>query len=147
MKLIIFDIDGPLNGGSIHDGRHFLPECVAALNKIIYATGAKLVISSTWRGLIENKHMDYYGFGKMLRSWGIRGADVIGHTRPSQSNEPRWMQIRDWLKENRSPDGIRKICILDDDPDAFGGRPGVRTAGGVGLTEADADAAIEILNG
>jgi hypothetical protein len=145
MNVIFLDIDGVLNRHG--NGKDFEPDCVAAFNRVVKATNAELVISSSWRHMIIGGHMSLLGFGKLLRSHGIHGTSVIGHTRSARSDEPRALEIADWLRENRSPDGVRKVCILDDDPDAFGGRPGVQTAGGVGLTETDADLAIDILVG
>jgi hypothetical protein len=142
-NLIVLDIDGVLNRHQ--NGRDFEPDCCAALSRILYATRASIVISSTWRGLIRMGDFSLAGFERMLRSHGIRGGSVIGYTRASRSGETRAMEIGDWLKENRSPTGERRICILDDDQDAFGGRPGVLVNGRVGLTEADADEAIAIL--
>jgi hypothetical protein len=53
------------------------------------------------------------------------------------------MEISDWLKVNKGV--CSGYCILDDDPEAFGGRPGVLVAGMKGLTTEDAAMAIEIL--
>ena len=52
MKIIFLDIDGVLNvipQGRDEYGAIFHPEFVANLKHIIDKTGAKLVISSTWR--------------------------------------------------------------------------------------------------
>lgn len=143
MKIIFLDIDGVLNRHG--DGKDFEPECVANLNRVLTATGAKLVISSTWRGLIENEHMDRWGFCVLLRSHGLKMAEVVGHTRPSEGGEKRVWQIRDWVFDHKHEFGTTRYCILDDDPNAFGSWPGVLVDGRVGLTAKDADAAIEIL--
>lgn len=146
MKVIFLDIDGVLNSTSQQTpaiGNEFLPRCVRELNRIIALTDAKIVLSSNWRYLIHNGHMDLDGFGVLLRSHNIRG-ELIGFTRESEDGEHRWTQIRDWLRANVSGTDCR-YCIIDDDPYAFGGRPGVQTNGN-GLTESDADLAIEILN-
>lgn len=149
MKLIFLDIDGVLNDWerSWRDVPDYNPEivprCVRALNRITCTTEARLVLSSSWRYLITRGHFSLNGFRKLLSSHGVR-ADLIDHTREDIDDEPRWKQIADWLR--KPPLKVDRYCILDDDPDAFGGRPGVLTAGGMGLTEADADAAIEILS-
>lgn len=167
-KYIFLDIDGVLNPMIPHRRgigktakyempsdfeplREIDPECVSNFNRIIVATDAKIVISSAWRNLIINGHMNLRGFSVLLWSHGVRG-EVVGHTRKSREDneegrEPRWMQIRDWLSFNRSPDlELVRYCILDDDHTAFGGRPGVQ-ANSNGLTLDDANRAIEILNG
>jgi len=160
-KLIFMDVDGVLND---HERVPFseMPanytsitqRCVANFNRIILACEAVVVLSSSWRYLILNEHMSIHGFQTLLTSHGVRG-HLISHTRAdakldNDDYEPRWMQIRDWLKEPLNHKGqkvsIDRYCIIDDDPDAFGGRPGVQTNGAVGLTEKDADEAIAILN-
>ena len=147
MKIIFLDIDGVLNSTSQQTpaiGNEFLPRCVTELNRIIALTDAKIVLSSNWRYLIHNGYMDLTGFSILLRSHNVRG-ELVGFTRESEGDEPRWSQIRDWFRANSPVGTDYNYCILDDDPGAFGGRPGVQTNGN-GLTEADADLAIEILN-
>jgi hypothetical protein len=148
MKPIFLDIDGVLNRWpvpfSAEDLSHdFIPECVRNFNRIIAATEAKIVISSSWRYLHHAGHFSRLGFSKLLRSHGVRG-ELIGFTRGDEGDEPRWAQIADWL---RSPtEQVERYCIIDDDPDAFGGRPGVRTRSDIGLTSQEADLAIKLLN-
>lgn len=167
-KLLFTDIDGVFNSliaTRIGVGRtakkpvlpafepivEFDPRCVAEFNRIVIATDAKLVISSAWRNLVHGGRMNLLGFETMLKTHGVRG-DVIGVTRPSREDneegrEPRWYQIRDYLRDTRTPDlDYRSFCILDDDETAFGHMPGVRTSG-TGLTQKDADLAICILTG
>ncbi len=178
MNIVFLDIDGVLNDWErswreVPDyNPEFVPCCVKAFNKIIRATEAKIVLSSSWRYGIHRGDFSLRGFGRMLRSHSVRG-ELIGATRPSECDEPRWREIADWLKKPMLPAGlivgiddaelgvglglekttepvpfkIKRYAIIDDDSDAFGGRPGVQTAGGVGLTEADADLVIEILTG
>lgn len=151
-RIIFLDIDGVLNDwerswSEIPDYHpSILPRCVIALNRIIRATEAKLVLSSSWRGLITQGDMSLNGFQVMLRSHGVN-AYLIGHTR-NEGDEYRWQEIAAWLRKPMwGPHKIKvhRYAIIDDDPDAFGKRPGVRTAGGKGLTEADADRVIELL--
>lgn len=151
-KLIFLDIDGVLNDEltglyQSTDGYwpEIKPDCVKAFNRIIRATEAKIVLSSSWRYHILNGNMSLHGFFVLLRSHGVRG-ELVGHTRESSDSlEPRWIQIKDWLKDNRS-DEFRRCCILDDDPSAFGGIvSGVQTGNG-GLTDANAAEAIALLN-
>lgn len=157
MGLIFMDIDGVLNDMASLQSLAFEPRInqifVAPFNRIIEQTGADLVITSTWRGHIIEGDMTIAGFNVLLRSHGVRG-QVIGHTRETlrdddsvigSRNEPRWHQIADWIRDNTREEFYR-YCILDDDPNAFGGRPGVQT-NGRGLTWHDAEMAIEILQG
>ena len=154
-RLLFVDVDGVLNGHerSWRDVPDYDPQieprCVKAFNRIVRATECKLVLSSAWRNLIWQGHMSVYGFERMLCSHGVRG-HLISCTRSSGDDE-RWKEIAAWLDE---PDWTRvtyrrgtveRYCILDDCSDAFGGRPGVRTNGWCGMTDEDADKAIEIL--
>ena len=72
MKIIFLDIDGVLNTisnwGSRPIEKRFSPGCVAALNKITEHTGAKIVISSSWKNI-----MGYQELSDLLHSVGIKG--------------------------------------------------------------------------
>lgn len=157
MKLIFLDIDGVLNDWErpwrdVGDyDPQIVPRCVKAFNRIIRETEAKIVLSSTWRNLIISEHMSLRGFQVFLTSHGVRG-ELIGYTR-EDGDEYRWQEIAAWLCDPKLPSGeclkgkIYRYAIIDDTPEAFGGRPGVQTAGGKGLTDDDAEMVIEILNG
>lgn len=68
-KYLFLDIDGVLNHDewfeSVHYKKHqenwkksmFDPECVARVNKILDATGARLVVSSSWRSMTDLKEI------------------------------------------------------------------------------------------
>lgn len=152
-RIIFLDIDGVLNDWErswcdVPDyNPEIVPRCVQSLNKIIRATEAKLVLSSSWRNLITSGHFSLVGFERMLRTHGVNGY-LLGHTRVN-GDDFRWQEIAAWLRDPMAPKEkritIKRYCILDDDADAFGGRPGVQTAGGIGLTDSDAEVAIEIL--
>ena len=80
MKIIFLDFDGILNHEAFYKERYekrndgnviehpynqIDPKCVANLNNLCEATGAKIVISSTWRnsGLDYCKDvLEYHGF-------------------------------------------------------------------------------------
>ena len=162
MKIIFLDIDGVLNiipqdydefGGIFH------PNFVDNLKHIINETGAKIVISSTWRmnGLIEMKRM-----------WVVRGlpGEVIDIT-PTCSQMVDWgkfeffdevergHEIQDWI--DKHPE-VTNYVILDDDNDMLESQRNnfVRCANnkdhedcvdiGYGLTKQCAEQAIKILN-
>src|SRR6476660_2234107 len=109
MNVIFLDIDGPLApfprafNPPTERLAEIWPECVVNLNKIIAATNADIVLSSSWRYLIFNGSFNHNGFSKLLRSHGVKGAKFLGTTRRDEGDEPRFAQIADWLKENRSP--------------------------------------------
>ena len=156
MKVIFLDIDGVLNvipqghdkwGGIFH--KHFVDN----LKRIIDKTGAKIVISSTWR-------MDG-GLSGMAQMWVDRGlpGEVIGIT-PNfmlkyKTTLCRGKEIDSYLIENTD---ITNYVILDDDSDMEPHQLEnfVMTSGnnehddcidiGYGLTHICAEKAIEILN-
>lgn len=63
MKVIFLDIDGVLNsndwyvktrGVGGYNGGDVDPECIELINDLIDATGAKIIMSSSWRSDYEN---------------------------------------------------------------------------------------------
>jgi len=146
MKIIFLDIDGVLNCENAYragecqyqewtweDGRkdHYQRFCVRSkelLNKLIDETGAKIVISSTWR---------HSGIEFMKKVWSMEkmSGDIIGITPSLRANGihiPRGMEIKFYLEEmgfthiNWSEDkqqkrmdesGVENYIIIDDDSD------------------------------
>jgi len=130
-KLIFLDIDGVLNHHAYYndicqDDRYEMighPMCdidtkaVMLLNELIAKTGAKVVISSTWRlgrSLFYLKHL--------LGNAGFIG-DIISVTprlycEEAKASIPRGFEIQVWLKDNGYywRDDYQYI-ILDDDGD------------------------------
>jgi hypothetical protein len=155
MKVIFLDFDGVLcNPESISAGykARTAPEqdpygphddCVSALNRIIEQTGAVIVVSSTWRKC-KNPNS---AMRETLMRWGVTG-QVIGCTPVLERGAfsvQRGTEIQQWLDTSRTP--VTSFVILDDDSDMAHLRHRlVRTSFKVGLTEADADQAIAILN-
>jgi hypothetical protein len=154
MKVIFLDIDGVLNvypqgydeyGAIWHD--HF----IANLKRIIDATDAKIVISSTWR---------MSGLSIMKEMWAKRGlpGEVIditpNHMTRTGSTLQRGKEIDEWLSFH--PD-VTHYVILDDDEDMEPHQMDnfVKTSGnvdhpdcvdvGYGLTDICTDKAIDIL--
>ena len=150
MKIIFLDIDGVLNVISQgHDefGGIFHAHFEANLNKIIKQTGAKIVITSTWRSA---------GLSEMQRMWKYRNlpGEVIDITLFGE-RQKRGYEIQSWLDNNHCDNYV----ILDDDTDMLESQAAnfVRCSGnidhpdcidiGYGLTQKCAEAAIKILNG
>lgn len=134
MKIIFLDIDGVLNCENAYKagfcrreddyGQSFYPPSSALLNKLILETGAKIVISSTWRGS---------GLSVMQNMWRDRGmcGEVIGITGYNKTRI-RGIEIDEYLSDvgfchiNWDPDlqreymsksGIDNYIIIDDDSD------------------------------
>lgn len=165
MKIIFLDIDGVLNAheplcplamcGKIH------PDKMQLLNHILLKTGAKIVLSSAWRYIVHRGECNLTGINWLFRSHGLPVGAIIDITREdtmvereywdgSQSwpvTNERGQQITDWLALNIDDiDRDTYVCIDDLDLGiTAAGHPFVQTDGKVGLTEQDAQRAIEIL--
>ena len=130
MRVLFLDLDGVVNS---HDwfrrrvteqptGNYFErqidPQAIVLLNEIIEATGAKIVISSTWR---KNHTLEELRAG--LSSRGFCG-DIIDVTGEDLS-AIRGREIQKWLDDNAvhldkyldEPDIIKRFAIVDDDSD------------------------------
>lgn len=110
MKLIFLDIDGVMNHRNhmvrsrLHNMHEFCPVAVRNLREIIKRTGARIVISSTWR---KFKSIDY-----VMNCYDL-DQYVVGKT-PVIEDVIRGKEISAYLSEN--PD-VEKFVILDDDND------------------------------
>jgi len=124
-KIIFLDIDGvlrtyksdlewskKLNEPVYHGAlRLFKKDLVDNLNEVIYLTGAKIVITSSWR-----VHLSLEELQKIFKDRGVIG-EVIGKTGLGhlKAGSPiplgnRGLEISDWL--DRNP--VRKYVIIDD---------------------------------
>lgn len=148
MRIVFLDFDGPIIPQQSHETRRPLdkkawPDSVAALNRITDSTGAKIVVSSTWRkgGLSEVR--------RLLKSWGVTGT-VVGVTPVLfekvgnvWTSAPRGKEIAEYLKRKKN---MESFVILDDDNDMDELEPYlIQTPFETGLTDADADLAIDML--
>lgn len=119
IKIIFLDIDGVLNS------RKYINQCVAnnipaddvidpiavaRLNKITDATGAKLVISSTWR-LPFLWRNDFKGLCALLHSHKVT-ADIVGVTPDLNLDHGRGKEIQKYIDDCGFV--IDKFIILDD---------------------------------
>ncbi len=153
MKVIFLDIDGVLNPHTFNreSQSHTLePHLVKLLNRILDETDAKIVISSSWRYMILNDSMTLNGFDYLLRTHGVKAGRIIGYTEEDDQflGSKRSLQIQAWLDANQT---VKDWVVIDDVPEGMDASPDpmrlVKTDGYIGLTAADADLAIGILNG
>lgn len=162
MKIVFLDMDGVLNGSdlgipnereyNIGDDRWWAmmvnPLLVSLLNKILEASNAKVVISSSWRYHANPEQMQ-----RILNLKGFKG-NVIGRT-PLSTELPtglrdglRGTEIEFWLVKNKHLD-IKSFVILDDmGPHRFGNMTSflVQTNSYTGIRVSDVNSAIDILH-
>jgi hypothetical protein len=138
-KIIFLDIDGTLNSrqyilqqGDLwdHPSNKYTPDgkfmqsemdplAVARLNRITDATGAKIVVISTWRLSYLDDDQGIYRLQDCLLSFGITG-EIIGmtpeHVVPHGSilvaNGHRGTEVQTWLQEHPE---VNSFIILDDE--------------------------------
>tara|TARA_R110001583_G_scaffold52147_15_gene162260 strand:+ start:1871 stop:2365 length:495 start_codon:yes stop_codon:yes gene_type:complete len=142
ISVIFLDIDGVLNkqcalptsntikvkGGRLDSG------CLDAFQSLLDTTGAKVVISSTWR----SKNIPY---GELLDGSGLQ-VDIIGETPLLGRHCFRGNEIWAWVDENvdvlgvSSPHNFHQYLILDDSSDILYWQKNnfYRTEGDAGLT-------------
>lgn len=158
MKVIFLDVDGVLNSEFSRDKErnnfdnwmeHEVSEMhVNNLKKIVDATGAQIVLSSSWRfDHPKATGRDFIAdpLMKVLdRKLKAVGLDIIDVT-PDLRGKIRGAEIQDWLDRHSE---VERFVILDDDVDMMEEQKPffVNTTFKNGLTEEMANKAIEILN-
>ena len=142
-KLLFLDIDGVLNTPNDiarTSNPNFLhPRNVLQLNRILLETDCNIVITSTWR--LYHKMPEIQA---MFYEAGIAPGRVIGYT-PDIGFDKREEEIQCYIDLTIANEEILKYVILDDlkisnDPNF------IHVDGKIGLTESDANKAIQILN-
>lgn len=134
-KITFLDIDGVLNRTPcVSTGcPRIVPELARRLDQVIQRTGARIVISSTWRNWTPLGWVSLEGWQCLLGTHGIdcKVVDVLGKGDKAE-NLARWLVLHN----------PRDFVVLDD----------VRihpcqvvTNGHVGLTVANAEEAMRIL--
>jgi hypothetical protein len=162
MRPILFlDMDGVCNDHVAHPRTRYCrtdPACVERLDRILIATDAEIVLTSSWRYLVHSGQMTLVGLRNLLHTHWIDGERLIGITRRdisdlrprSRAHTDRGPQITEWIVDRFGVDPFvweGSYVVLDDLDLEIGncGHPFVQTIGTVGLTDADADRAIAIL--
>lgn len=147
MKVIFLDIDGVLNvhykGRQDEYGQAFHPNFVENLREVIDKTGAKIVISSTWRmsGLQVMQEMwkhrnlpgEVIDITPLAEMQKFRRLDMdLDEDKKKGGSAPRGIEIEEWLKWNGfqrinwskevqleylEKAKVKNYVILDDDSD------------------------------
>jgi HAD domain in Swiss Army Knife RNA repair proteins len=136
MKIIFLDIDGVLNCDKTRNPRKFPyvvdPNLLARLKRVLQATGAEVVLSSSWRcdpvGLLAAKH------------WGVPFFDVC----PDKPKSPRGKEMLDWLRDHPR---VTRFAIIDDEDDGLDDLPLFQPSAKTGLTPEIAKGVQRYLNG
>lgn len=150
MKILFLDIDGVINSedyavyryaAKMPDPDEFIDErAVAFLNYIIEETGAKVVLSSSWRGNVEET-LD------RLKVAGFK-YDFFDKT-PYLGSRHRGSEIQKWIDEyEKTNEPLESYVIIDDDNDMLDDQEKnfVQCNFIHGLTSVDCYKAIGILN-
>lgn len=142
MKVIFLDVDGVLN--SVRDGYSLQLENdyhFEMLKKIVDATEANIVLSSSWRIGFSMHRLPERNLVERLEKYGMQIMDFTPCMAGTRGDE-----IREWLSNNEP---VESFVILDDEGDMaeFKETNLVKTNTSVGLQEKDADKAIKILKG
>lgn len=152
MKVIFLDVDGVLNSIKYELERDendppFDRSRIPLIKRIVTETGAKIVLSSSWRRNWENGRGTDWKMEWLVRAFSEQGVEIFGKTGISPNND-RAAEIREWLSDN--PD-TERYAVIDD---IFFGweehSPYVVITSeriGRGLEEKHVEAAVRILNG
>lgn len=176
-KYLFLDIDGVLNHDEWFESQYyksnrdnwkvsmFDPDCVERVNRILKETGARLVVSSSWRCMSDLKEI-FECVGLPTEFDVTPYADEVYNLDPFGRNEDgvdeglwwRGSEIKYWLEHN-APNA--NYVILDDDADMLDEQTEhfIQTCGdrihthelylqnqGSGLTDKCVERAIKILN-
>lgn len=150
MKVIFLDFDGVLNSRrylleQVTYGVNIDPTRMELLKKIIDATGAEIVLTTSWRTYWSDDSAECEETGCIINDiFAQYGLAIYGKT--PDLNDDREREIEEWLLLN--PD-VTHFVVLDDmflDAKFLRGHF-VRTSNfKYGLEEDDVEAAIAILN-
>ena len=149
MKYLFLDIDGVINP---NDNRIILDlenqlekdEPFEFLKQIIDSTGAKIILSSSWRIGYERGSCKL--LSRRLAEWNM----VIEDTTPIRKDGLRGKEIQDWLIAHDYDETADTFAILDDEDfdiaDIYPEQM-VKTDGKIGLQAEQVEKCIKILNG
>lgn len=133
MNILFLDIDGVL---APWDADGLDPACVARLDELLSRTGARLVLTSSWR-----EHTPLEQIERELHRAGLR--HPLRHATPILPSAHRVDEIHAWLDAH--PD-VERFVALDDEPLPGLEASHIRVDDAVGLTDDDVVCALTNLN-
>jgi hypothetical protein len=144
MKIIFLDVDGVLNTPKLLKkfGLDFIDDVAVALVAwIVKETGAKIVLSSTWR--VDNKNKRMVEQALAYRNLEIHDSTPIIYRSgwESAGGVERREEIQAWLNNNQ----VEKFAIIDDCNEASIEGSFFKTNEKIGLTVSIAEKIIEHL--
>lgn len=154
MKILFLDIDGVVNTDRIARYRKnhgveemiFDEDAMKNLEHIVTSTECRIVISSTWRIHRDTMNPLWIALVDNLRKYNLENFlyDTTHFDDPVCFSKPRWLEIKEWLVQNRD---IDSFVILDDewDMDELNSNF-VRCSGAIGISRNNCKEAIAILN-
>ena len=151
MKVIFLDFDGVLNSEKYlaacgSDGVVIDPSRMILLKQLVDATGAKIVLSTSWREHWSKEPTQCDSTGMLMNDiFSRQGLQIWDKV--SQLRMTREAQIKNWL--DRHPE-VERFVVLDDGLLCAGYLEGrfVKTSNYFGgLNESDVQRACDILNG
>jgi len=145
-RVLFLDIDGVLNRtgfsppATVGMRSWIEPELAVRLAGLLEATGAKIVLSTSWRidSGLESLRAE-------LAASGIDGSWLLGAT-PDLDGDERWLEIHAWMEEHGfAPESV---VIVEDfyEMGPLAART-VMTDAGRGLDEAAASAIVSLFDG
>ena len=147
-RCIFLDIDGVANSDKTlaRTPQGYIgisSDTIKLLKEIVEATGASIVLSSSWR-LMDESDIDKKYLYRQLK---YKGLSIVGQTKNLGGN--RGYEISKYLEEHKE---IKSFCILDDEfvrefEEHNLSKHFVHTDYTTGLTKKDVEKAIKILNG
>jgi hypothetical protein len=115
MKVIFLDVDGVLNDQMwlrLYENGEIDKERVARLAEIVKATGAVIVLSSSWRVLPDElDDMDKWVWRQLVDALHEYGMSI--HDRTPVIGMDRPLEIRTWLDQHKGQ--VEAFVSLDDD--------------------------------
>lgn len=144
MKVLFLDCDGVINCAGTFTKKHdewfpVDPYMVLLVDRIIQATGCKVVLSSSWRHHPQSVEL----INKRIVELYDKTPDLDGF---------RGNEVKAWIDSHTQKFGgnveteITKYAILDDDSDFHPDQPLFQTSWQTGLTDEIAAKVIEHLN-